>query len=297
MSASKGRGRKHEEEEHINHERWLVSYADMMTLLMVLFIVMFAISQVDQKKFAALKDGLSSGFGSTESVPVTGGTGISDNDGVVPGKIDIGIGLGVKQNTTTGSDSSAYTEGRGKGGKDSTRARAEAELKRFGDVEGKIKKALAVKHLQGDVRFKVTERGLVVALISDDVFFDSASATIRPRGRQVLDAVGPVLSPLPQDVAVEGHANKLQISSAQYPTNWELSAGRASSVVRYLIDHEDVSAGHLSATGYGSSRPLYPESDPRSITFNRRVDVVVVSNESADVRALLPKLAEQLSDL
>src|SRR6476646_7784147 len=87
--------KKHHEEEHVNHERWLVSYADMMTLLMVLFIVMFAISAVDQRKFAALKDGLTSGFGATATAPVSGGQGLIDNDGVVPAPLDLSVGMGA----------------------------------------------------------------------------------------------------------------------------------------------------------------------------------------------------------
>src|SRR5947208_7689962 len=109
MSARGGHGhggrRKHghggaHDEEHENHERWLVSYADMMTLLMVLFIVLFAISQVDQKKFAALKDGLSSGLGNTVNAPVTGGSGINQTDGVMPAAIDLGAaGAGSQAST------------------------------------------------------------------------------------------------------------------------------------------------------------------------------------------------------
>ena len=85
----------------------------MMTLLMVLFIVLFAISQVDQRKFAALKTGLTSGFGATENVPVTGGTGITQNDGVVPAAFGLDVGLGIKQNTTTDDNNRAYQTGNG----------------------------------------------------------------------------------------------------------------------------------------------------------------------------------------
>src|SRR5206468_4109745 len=166
LMAGHGGGRRGgaHEEEHENHERWLVSYADMMTLLMVLFIVLFAISQVDQKKIAA---------------------------------------------------------------------------------------ALKAKGLQSSVRFKVTDRGLVVALVSDDVFFANASADLRPKGHVVVRAIGPVLRAVPQDIAVEGHANHLALRSSLYPSNWELSAARAGSVVRYLQSDDGLAARRLSATGYG----------------------------------------------
>jgi len=310
MSAHGGRrgGRRGgaHEEEHENHERWLVSYADMMTLLMVLFIVLFAISQVDQKKFAALKDGLTSGFGATTSIPISGGTGITENDGVVPEPMNMDVGLGVKQDSSTGADQTGYKDASdgqpsartsSTGAKSPAQIEAEKEVKRLAGIEKRIRAALKKKGLQDDVRFKVTERGLVVALVSDDVFFDSASATLRPRGVSVLKAVTPAITSLPNDVAVEGHANHLTITSSVYPTNWELSGARAAGVVRWLAGAGGITETRLSATGYGSSRPLYPESDPRSIRFNRRVDLVLVSDESPQVRALLPKLGSQLSDL
>jgi chemotaxis protein MotB len=300
-----GRRKKHavHEEEHENHERWLVSYADMMTLLMVLFIVLFAISQVDQRKFAALKTGLTSGFGATENVPVTGGTGITQNDGVVPAAFGLDVGLGIKQNTTTNDNNRAYQTGKGSSttsggsaGTDNAKA-AQAELQKFGAIERAIKKSLAGTGLQDKVRFRVTDRGLTVAIIADDVFFQSASADLRPKGRQVLQSVGPVLAPLANDIAVEGNANNLAISSPIYPSNWELSAARASAVVRYLIGTDGIPGQRLSATGFGSSRPLYPASDPRSVSYNRRVDLVVVSQQPAAVRALLPGLAKSLTDI
>jgi chemotaxis protein MotB len=303
------------EEEHENHERWLVSYADMMTLLMVLFIVLFAISQVDQRKFAALKDGLTSGFGASENIPVSGGTGIIDNDGVVPAPMSLDVGLGIKQTTTTGQDNRVYQNGKGTGqtasgagtsaGAASGSAannqealkKAQAEVQHFAAIEKAIRESLSGTGLQDKVRFNVTDRGLTVAIIADDVFFASASADLRPKGRQVLESVGPVLAPLPNDIAVEGNANNLKIKSDVYPSNWELSGARASSVVRYLISTDGLAAKRLSATGFGSSRPLYPASDPRSVSYNRRVDLVVVSQQPADVRALLPGLSKQLTDI
>ncbi|WP_426561183.1 flagellar motor protein MotB [Angustibacter sp. McL0619] len=299
MSGGRGARRGGHEEEHENHERWLVSYADMMTLLMVLFIVMFAISQVDVHKFAQLKEGLTSGFGATTNVPISGGSGIQDNDGVVPQPMNMDIGLGIAKG-------GASTE-RKTGAKDSsvpaltpdavTQANAVKEIQRLDGIEKRIRAALRKDGLQNDVRFKVTERGLVVALVSDDVFFESASATLRPRGIAVLAAVAPAIRDLPNDIAVEGHANRLKLTSDIYPTNWELSGARAAGVVRWLAGTGQLRVTRLSATGYGSSRPMFPASDPRSISFNRRVDIVLVSDQSPQVRALLPKMAPQLSDM
>jgi chemotaxis protein MotB len=311
MSAPGGRrgGRRGgHQEEHENHERWLVSYADMMTLLMVLFVVLFAIGQVDQRKFAMLKEGLAQGFGATASVPISGGNGIAEMDGAAPSPVDLQLGMGIRSNENQGQqasgqrDSSSGGTNAQQGGvstmkDDAARAAALQEIQRLGDIERRIRLALKRHGLQDDVRFKVTERGLVVALVSDDVFFESASANLRPRGVLVLKAVDPTIRGLPNPIAVEGHANHLTITSSVYPTNWELSGARAAGVVRWLASPGGISVTRLSATGYGSSRPLYPASDPRSIRFNRRVDLVLVSNQPPEVRALLPRLAHGLSDL
>jgi chemotaxis protein MotB len=284
------RGGAHEE-EHENHERWLVSYADMMTLLMVLFIVLFAISQVDQKKFAALKDGLATGLGSTTDVVVSGGTSINQTSGVSPAAIDFGSPV-----TSSHSSVTDKRAGSTAGSAKDTLAAAKREAANLAAIEKKINDALRPKGLADSVRFKVTERGLVVALVSDDVFFANASADLRPKGRVVLRVIGPVLRTLPQHVAVEGHANHLALRSSAFPSNWELSASRAGSVVRYL-QSDGVSAKRLSATGYGSSRPLYPSDDKRSIRFNRRVDIVLVSDQPSAVRSLVPKIAPKLSTM
>ncbi|HET8615678.1 MAG TPA: flagellar motor protein MotB [Actinomycetales bacterium] len=289
------RGVGHEAEPPENHERWMISYADMMTLLMVLFIVLFAISQVDQKKFAALKDGLTAGFGATSTMPLSGGKAILTQDGVVPAPVDLSTGMGTKQDSEK-RGSAQQSQATQQLSQQQTVQLAKQEAARLQEIENKIRKALDAKHLRSEVRFRITDRGLVVALISDDVFFENASADLRPRGRDVLSAVGPVLRPLPEEIAVEGHANRLKMRGGAYPSNWELSAARASGVVRYLISSQNIADTRLSATGYGSSRPLFPASDPRAISYNRRVDLVLVSRQPAAVRNLLPQIAPQLSD-
>jgi chemotaxis protein MotB len=274
----------------------MISYADMMTLLMVLFIVLFAISQVDQRKFAALKEGLTAGFGSTSSMPLSGGKAILDVDGVVPAPIDLSTGMGTKDDGKQSSGKEQQDQSSAQPSQQQVLQMAKQEAARLEEIEKKIRAALDAKHLRSDVRFRITDRGLVVALVSDDVFFENASAELRPRGSAVLRAVGPVLRPLPEQVAVEGHANRLKMRGGAYPSNWELSAARASGVVRYLISSQGIVPGRLSATGYGSSRPLFPASDSRAIRYNRRVDLVLVSQQPAAVRALLPQIAPQLSD-
>ena len=137
-------------------------------------------------------------------------------------------------------------------------------------------------------RFEIDERGLVVHIVADAVLFDAEEAVLRPEGRTILAAVAPTLTGLPHQLDVEGHANHLPVTrGGPWPSNWELSATRATTVVRYLAS-EGVPQPRLAATGYSSTRPLVPESDPTALSVNRRVDIVVLSTASAEANALLP---------
>ena len=287
----------HHEEEHENHERWLVSYADMITVLMALFIVLFAISQVDQQKFVELRNGLSDGFGASNRVAVPGGSGILDQAGSAPAAMDIGPpappAMAVSAAPSAASapaetPAPAATPGGGPGPDPAkVKAAAKAEADRFKEIQAQLSAALNGQGLGDRVEFRITDRGLVVAIVADDVFFASASAALQPTGLRVLDTIAPELRPLPEDIAVEGHANNLPIASPLYPTNWELSAARAASVVRHLAD-DQVTPSRLEATGFGDTRPRFPIGSPQAVAGNRRVDLVIVSNQPAEVRALLP---------
>jgi chemotaxis protein MotB len=142
------------------------------------------------------------------------------------------------------------------------------------------------------VKFTIDERGLVVTIVTNQVVFPGDSATLLDGGKKVLDSIGPLVASLPNKIQVDGHTNQLPTQTQNYPSGWELSSARASSVVRYLIDRYHVPEARLSAAGYADTRPLYPPSDPRAVTQNRRVEVVVLSSLPADERALLPGIAK-----
>lgn len=276
-------------EEHENHERWLVSYADMITVLMALFIVLFAISQVDQQKFVQLKSGLAEGFGASSAIPIEGGTGMLTSNGSIPNPAQLEVDaapapVDLLDSGDTGDDSARQAQAR--------LDAAEAELDRLLQIQAALEAALDAEGLSDQVRFRVTERGLVAAVVADDVFFADASAQIQPRGLEVLDVMAPVLAALPEQIAVEGNANHLPMTGGSYATNWELSSARATAVVRHLIDRGRMAPDRLSATGYGDTRPLFPVHDPQAITGNRRVDLVVLDQQPAAVRDLIPQLAE-----
>jgi chemotaxis protein MotB len=295
--AKRKKGGHEEHEEHVNHERWLVSYADMLTLLFVLFVVLFSMSSVDQKKFAELAAGLSAGFGA-QSVTFQGSASTLDGSGnatqFVP--IDPGANPGNGGSGTAGMSAkqkqavqaAVRAESRTKASQNAQAAAKEAQnLKK---IEQQISDSLAKSKLLGDVKFTINERGLVVTVLTNEVVFPGNRAELQPGGAKILDAIAPPLTKLPNNIEVDGNTNQLKATTSFYPSGWELSSARASTVVRYLIG-EGLAKDRMQAVGFSDTKPLLPASDPRSVQLNRRVDVVVLTQLTAEQAALLPSAA------
>ncbi len=289
MSAGHGGGRrakKHEEEEHENHERWMVSYADMVTLLLVLFIVLYAMSQVDKEKFAALASGLSETFGNPVSVMTSPTPDGAVLDGL-PGAVDIAAAIPSDPTVSKASIDAAAAQA---ALERAARVAKEAQgaYDELAAARDELAAALDEAGYSGAARFEIDERGLVVHIVADAVLFDAEEAVLRDEGAAILTAVAPTLSGLPNVLRIEGHANHLPVTrGGQWPSNWELSGWRASTVLRHLAG-EGVPEERISAAGYSSTKPLVPITDPTAISVNRRVDVVVLSTASPEANALLP---------
>jgi chemotaxis protein MotB len=283
------RAKKHEEEEHENHERWLVSYADMVTLLMCLFIVLFAISQVDKAKFAALSQGLSASFGA----PITALPGTTPEGSVLdslPAAVDIAQGIAPEEQAGRADVDQAAAQAAAERAA-RIKAEAEAAYDELSKARARIQAALTRAGFPDAARYEIDERGLVVHIVADAVLFDAEKATLRPEGQVILAAIAPSLKSLPNELRVEGHANHLPVTpGGPWPSNWELSAYRATTVLRALTGH-GVPEKRISAAGYADTRPMVPITDPAAITTNRRVDVVVLSTASAEANEKLPALA------
>jgi chemotaxis protein MotB len=287
------RGRKHaaHEEEHENHERWLVSYADMMTLLMVLFIVMFAISQVDQKKFSQLKNGLAIGFGS-QSAAFDGGQATLMESSDTNSPIDLAAGAAGNPNSPANIQAikdAVSSQDRARA--QAQQAQAKAEVENFEKIKKEITAALVKEGLADTVRFTIDERGLIVTVLTSSVVFAGGEAALLDAGQRIIDGIGPAIAPLPNRIEVDGHTNQLAGTTGSYPSGWELSTARASTVVRYLNGHVGIPEGRLFAAGYADTKPLYPASDPRAASLNRRVEIVVQSTLPPAAKALLPSAA------
>lgn len=261
----KGKAKKHHEEEHENHERWAVSYSDMMTVLMALFLVLFAMSNVDQKKYLELRTSLAEGFGS-EVLPTDGGSGIVDGSTQSP--IDVGNGA------MAGSELVASTPLSTEQGQAAEDAAKEADdLQR---LQQQVQEQLKQQDLLEQVTTTVTERGLVISVAANNVFFANGSAAIEPAGLKVLDVVAPLLLSNDRQIAVEGHTNNLAISGSDYANNWELGAARATSVLLRL-NADGIPGDRLRGTSMGDQHPLFSNDDPRALEGNRRVDIVLMA--------------------
>lgn len=284
------RRRRHEdEEEHDNHERWLVTYADMVTLLMVLFIVLFAMSQVDQKKFNALKDGLAAGFGQSTSV-LDGSSSILEQPGTAAmAPVAPALSFQELSEVELASTSNGVAEAM----QDAVRRRqdAEAEVTRFETLRDELLKALREKGLADDVRISYDERGLVLSLVSRHVVFRADLATLSPRGRSVVDTMAGVLDGVDEPLQVDGHTNQVPVKPKYFATDWDLSAARALTVLRRLDELGGLPSSRLMLAAYGHEKPLVDPALPGSQGVNKRVDVVVLSSLPPETRAMLDDVA------
>jgi chemotaxis protein MotB len=276
----------HHEEEHENHERWLVTYADMITLLMVLFIVMFAMSSVDQKKFNALKSGLAAGFGQSTSV-LDGSESILEEPGTA-------LAQPIDPNKITGNPDAQIIKSqmaeaqRLRNEADYQDAAAEAD--RLLAIRKRLMAALRKEGLEDDVQTQIDGRGLTVSLVSRHVVFEANLATLTERGRRILDTLAPVLRDIPDRLQIEGHTNQASGAPEFYPSDWDLSSARAVTVLRHLNEEEGIPSVRLAAVGFGHIKPLVDPSKPGSQMLNKRVDIVVMSRLMEENHQLLDQV-------
>ena len=309
----RGRGRRGAGHgaEHDNSERWLVTYADLLTVLLALFIVLFAISALNESKFVQLKYSLAAVFGDGSIGVLDGSPALndaSDNRVAQPPTVpEIPVSTsafapavpnlgGVVDGKKAGDSGSSGGDTKGTGATASTPAPTapaaaivvntgdekldaaiKVELDHFDAIEREIDARLAKAGMSGAVGYAIDQRGLIITVVTDALVFPGNSATLLPRGQQLLAAIAPAIAKVTNNVEVDGFTNQVDVSTYPYPSGWELSSARASSVVRYLEGH-GLADRQLSAVGFSDQRPLVPPDNPLSITRNRRVEIVVLSS-------------------
>jgi chemotaxis protein MotB len=252
-------------EEKDTSERWLISYADFITLLMVFFVVMYAMSKVDAAKYAELSQSLNSAFHGGASV-------FEQNPGTI-GIDDSGTGT---NRTPTPAPTGGY------GMVDSNGDGVADEVAEMQQVEEQLKTYFGQHNLNNSVSMDIDDRGLVVSL-KDTILFDVGSADIRSDASGELVTIGEALNTMGNYIRVEGHTDNVPINTSRYSSNWELSAARAINVVKLFIASAQVPPDKLSAVGYGPYKPIADNSTAEGRSQNRRVDVILLSSRYNDL--------------
>ena len=245
-----GRSHAEQHDDDAGMERWLLTYADMITLLLALFIVLYAISVVDERKLGELKESLDGAF-------------VGKADGAGPAKANVPE-PGRPRRTVQAHSVDAAEVAR--------LARANSELRR---LRAQVQRVAATEQLSASVHAHVDGRGLVIRVLSDDVLFAVGSADLRSGSAALLAPLARLLRGRPNGVRVEGHTDSVPIHTARYRSNWELATARAASVVHFLLAN-DVPAARLSAAGFAAQRPAASNATASGRARNRRIEIVVL---------------------
>jgi chemotaxis protein MotB len=267
VTAQAGRRRGAAAEEAHDGERWLLTYSDLITLLLALFIVLWSISSVNISKFEELKASLQSAF-SGKVLPdntsiLQGQTAPFDQDGSPVKPIDQPNSQPI---VSLKSITSSIEQ-----------AAKQQDADNLREIQQKVEQFASEHGLESQVRTHIDERGLVVHLLTDKVLFDSGAAVLRPAAYPLLGEIAHLLTraDIVNPVRVEGNTDNVPIHSAVYPSNWELSTARANAVLELLLaDH--VQARRLSVGGYGDQNPIATNATAAGRSANRRVDIVIL---------------------
>lgn len=227
-----------------SHERWLITYADLITLLMVFFIVMYAMSTVNHKKYESLASSLQIAFNS-------------------------GSGQNVVTNFQGEAILASMKTQLNDGG---VRTSEDNELRA---VEKQTREYIEKNELEKSIRLALTERGLVISLV-DTVLFPSGQAELTPQAKLILNKLAGIIAKVPNQIRIEGHTDNIPISNTRFPSNWELSTARATQLVAYFVEKHGLPPQNLSAAGYSEYRPIVPNNSEANRALNRRVDIVIL---------------------
>ena len=268
------RKREHEAEKD-SSERWMLTYLDLITLLMIFFVVLYSMSKVDADRFQAVAESLNKALGGGTpakielSVSPVGPslieTGTPSAKTTVPGK-------GTDPNNTNNTDPAADTENETSG-----QGNTDAEMMSIAGIKAKLDKFAADNGLQTTLVTLIEERGLVVS-IQETLLFESGSALITAQARTVLGKISTVLTVAPNQIRVEGHTDNLPISTPQFPSNWELSVIRATNVVQ-ILQSDGITPSRLSAVGFGEYRPIGSNDTNAGRSKNRRIDLIILRSK------------------
>lgn len=230
--------------------RWLLTYADVITLLLIVFVMMFAFSQLDLKKFEQVKDSFNSVFSSDGNVRVGIFQGVSKDIKPDPVKV-----LRIKKLARL------YKV-------------PVSDVRQAVNLKNTLQKEFQSTNTQ-NISLDLNERGLIVSF-SGQVLFDLGKSDIRSSMVPALSKVGKVVKDINNPVRIEGFTDNIPIKTSKYPSNWELSTARATAVLRFLVENLKINPKRLSAAGYGEYKPNYPNINEKNRSLNRKVDIVIM---------------------
>lgn len=234
---------KKKHEEHENHERWLVSYADFITLLFAFFVVMYAVSSVNEGKYRTLSESMVTAFSNSKPVGELS---------VLKLPVATNKEIVVKEAQNNQENARSFL---------------------------KVANAITTTKVPKGVKITSTERGLSIR-IQDDALFESGSAAIHPHMKEFIDLVAGLVKDLPNLMVVEGHTDGQPIRSAAFPSNWDLSTARSNILVRYLTEHHGLTPERFTSTGFAGTRPVASNDTPEGRSENRRVELIILRNTS-----------------
>lgn len=255
---SKRRHKKHHHEEHVD-ESWLIPYADILTLLLALFIVLFSMSSIDAQKFNAMSKAFNEAFSS--------GTGIFDYPSPMPEDeaqaLDDVEGQDQDEQSETDAEKAEKVE------------RLELE-----NIQKKVNTYIKDKNLSDKLDSNLTDEGLLLT-IRDNVLFPSGSADVRPQDLKTANEISEllVMSP-PRNIIISGHTDNVPISNPQFESNWELSVMRAINFMKILLKNEQLDPSWFSAKGFGEFKPMASNDTAEGRTKNRRVEILILPRTS-----------------
>jgi chemotaxis protein MotB len=271
--------------EHVNHERWLVSYADFITLLFAFFVVLFASSQSDKKKQSQLAAAMQTAFtplGTFDAHAVTPplDPSVGSPSTATPAPIQPPLPTAEQLEAQLAAQRFAQTEAHIK---DLLEKRLPSDAKapedklaeaRLGKLKDKTNQPNSTGQLPpGSVTIRTTQEGLVISL-HEAGFFSSGSAEVRPVSLELLNQLAATLTLSP--LRVEGHTDNIPIHTAQFHSNWELSTARATAIARLLLDRGNINPANLAAAGYAEFHPIASNDTEEGRAQNRRVDIILL---------------------
>ncbi|MBM7659640.1 chemotaxis protein MotB [Bacillus mesophilus] len=254
--------KKHHHEEHVD-ESWLIPYADLLTLLLALFIVLFASSSVDAQKFQQMAESFSSAF--------NGGTGLMEYPSPLPE--DQPQSLNEEDAQNKDNENPEFDK------EEQNELRELQEQNELKELQEKINKYIDAKQLDTRLETTLTDEGLLITILND-VFFDSGVAEVKLNEESLVKDLSELLvSDPPRNVIISGHTDNVPISNSQFDSNWHLSVMRAVNFMKLLLDNESLDERRFSAKGFGEYQPVDTNDTKDGRANNRRVEVLILPNE------------------